>query len=116
MARTVYIVDPANPRRMIEVAKGDLTPRYGAWGKLASEEEIYGGARTAEGIDISSRKKRREHMKLHGLTDPGDYSGEYWKKKAEERRKFYAGEVDVSGGKRREDLARRLDQIRRTGR
>lgn len=112
MSRTVFIYDEKT-KKMVEIAKGDLTPRYGSWGKLTSEEEIYGGARTTEGIDISSRKKRREYMKLNGLTDPGDYNKGHWEKKAEERRKFYAGEVDVSGGKRREDLARRLDQMRR---
>lgn len=42
-----------------------------------SEEEVYGHDTTADGVDISSRRKRREYMKATGVTDFSDYSPDW---------------------------------------
>jgi hypothetical protein len=45
------------------------------------------GLATVDGIDISSKRKRREYMKVAGVTDSSDFSPEWVasKKAAEER-------------------------------
>jgi hypothetical protein len=116
MAR--YWYDPAQGK-VVEVAP-DFGNSSSGWGKLASEEEIYANARATDGTDISSRQKRREYMKAHGLGDTGDYNQaqgtsipSFWDRAAERRAKIRRGEIDTSGGRRREAIARALNQRRR---
>lgn len=51
-----------------------------------SEEEAYGHAVTADGVDISSRRKRREYMAATGVTDSSDYSPAFLEKRRKEIR------------------------------
>jgi len=44
--------------------------------QILTDSPAYDGLRTTDGIDISSRKKRAEYMRLHGLADQTDYSSE----------------------------------------
>lgn len=46
-----------------------------------SEEEVYGHDTTADGVDISSRRKRRDYMKATGVTDATDFSGDWYAQK-----------------------------------
>lgn len=39
-----------------------------------TEELVHGKTTTSDGVDISSRKKRREYMNATGVTDFSDYS------------------------------------------
>jgi hypothetical protein len=45
------------------------------------------GLKTIDGIDISSKRKRREYMKMANVVDTSDFSPEYMegRKKAQER-------------------------------
>jgi hypothetical protein len=45
-----------------------------------SEEEVYGHDTTADGTDISSKRKRRDYMKATGLADFSDFSPEWHEK------------------------------------
>lgn len=42
------------------------------------------GVSTTEGVDISSKRKRREYMKAHNLADHDDFKGQ-WAKQEQER-------------------------------
>lgn len=100
----------AEKKEMVEITGEEPTPM--GFGLRTSEGELYDGARTTDGVDISTRKKRREYFKATGTTDVSDYK-EQWAKQAEERRAHFAGERDVSNGRRREQLGRMLYNLGR---
>ena len=52
-----------------------------------SEEEVYGHLQTPDGVDISSRRKRREYMAATGVTDSSDYSPGFLEKRRKEIRR-----------------------------
>lgn len=52
--------------------------------QYATEELVHGKTVTTDGVDISSRKKRREYMKAVGVTDFSDYSPEWRDKRRKE--------------------------------
>ena len=125
MSKRSYRWDPEAPNSdgtkgaLVERGADWVDPGRGSmWGKLTSEGEQFDGLRTTDGVDISSRRKRREYMAATGTTDPSDFRGAagsvhgatYAERAAEARRKHFAGEVDVSGGRRREQLAQMLSQ------
>lgn len=49
------------------------------------------GLATTDGVDISSKRKRREYMRSAGVTDMSDFS-ESWSKAAKERESYAKGE------------------------
>jgi hypothetical protein len=109
--RYVMRTDEHGQPQLVEVPT-DYNSAPRPHGSLRSEGEQYDGLRTTEGIDISSRKKRREYMKANNVTDPSDYKRGYWEKSAQERAKHFSGQVDTSGGRRKETLARAMDAAR----
>lgn len=62
-----------------------------------TEGLVHGNTTTSDGVDISSRKKRREYMAATGVTDFSDYSPEWHDK----RKKSAERETD---GQRRSDI------------
>ena len=116
-ARRRYRFDPEAPRE--DGTKGALVevpPDYVGDGFSAghtSEGELYDGARTLEGVDISSRKKRREYMRANGLTDPSDFK-QHWPKVAEQRQRMQAGDFDHRA--RREAVGQAAYQVETRGR
>lgn len=62
-----------------------------------SEEEVYGHDTTADGVDISSRRKRKDFMTAAGVTDFSDFSPEWHekKKKSIEREKDQGRKSDI---------------------
>ena len=68
------------------------------------------GVRTVEGVDIGSRRKRREYMRLAGVADTSDFRG-VWEKAAKDRQQ----ELSSGNRERREAVERALYQ-RSTGR
>jgi hypothetical protein len=93
VSRRRYIWDPEHDNgdgtkgAMVEVAPDYQRHAFGE--KRTSEAEIYRDARTVDGVDISSRKKRREYKAAMGVTDASDYSADYIKKAGREREQFY---------------------------
>lgn len=62
-----------------------------------SEEEVYGHDTTADGVDISSRRKRRDYMRATGVTDFSDFSPEWREKqkKSIERERDTSRKTDI---------------------
>lgn len=62
-----------------------------------SEEEVYGHDTTADGVDISSRRKRKDYMAATGVTDFSDFSPEWHdkKKKSIERERDQGRKSDI---------------------
>lgn len=85
-------------------------------GHHTSEGELYDGLRTTDGVDISSRKKRREYMKSTGTTDPSDFASGYQRRKEQERARFFTGQTDASQGARKLTIARVMEQLSRGAR
>jgi hypothetical protein len=46
-----------------------------------TEELVHGKTKTTDGVDISSRKKRREYMQATGVADSGDFSSGWYERK-----------------------------------
>jgi hypothetical protein len=63
------------------------------------------GVAATDGVDIGSRKKRREYMKINNLADADDFKGE-WAKAQSERESFRSG--TQRDPERRESIARAL--------
>lgn len=70
----------------------------------------YEGQRTQDGTDISTRRRHREYLRVHGLATADDYTNT-WKQAAKEREKFYSGDFDHAG--RKEDVARAVHDLKR---
>jgi hypothetical protein len=71
-------------------ADHDDTPRStGDLGKFA-----YDNLQATDGTDISSRTKRREYMKRHGITDYSDFAGAR-EQAAKEKENFLSGRADT---------------------
>jgi hypothetical protein len=70
-----------------------------------SEEEVYGHDTTSDGVDISSRKKRRDYMRATGVTDASDFSSDWYAK----RRKEIANERNQQ---RKQDLITTYKRLR----
>lgn len=85
--RRVYYYDK-EAGRVVEGA-----PRRASSPKSAyfADERFFEGKVAPDGTDISSRTKFREYCKLHGVTDPRDYT-ETWAKADAERAAFAKGE------------------------
>jgi hypothetical protein len=43
-----------------------------------TEEIVHGNTKTTDGVDISSRKKRRDYMRAVGVADAGDFSNDWY--------------------------------------
>ena len=69
------------------------------------DRHMEGLSSPVDGSDIGSRRKRKEHMKRHGLVDAEDYKG-VWAKAAEERALTYQGKHPGQRKELRETLAR----------
>lgn len=57
-----------------------------------SEAEVYGNLVTAEGVDVSSRKRYREHCQRAGVTHYSDFRGE-WAQAEKRRAALASGEL-----------------------
>jgi hypothetical protein len=101
VSRRRYHYD-ASVDKVVEVSPDYMGEGYSAGGHT-SEGEIYDGARTIDGVDISSRKKRADYMKATGTTDPQDYAS-HWVKNKERIERARQGDFDHRG--RREALGR----------
>lgn len=81
------------------------------WSPTARTElmtgSCYDDARTADGVDISSRRKRNEYMRLNNLADFDDFKGT-WEKQRKARESFYRGERDPV---RRDAIGRAVHQL-----
>lgn len=110
MSRTRYRFDEAS-QSMVEVSSVYMGEGYSAGGRV-SEGEIYDGARTLDGVDISSRKKRREYMKATNTTDPSDYK-RHWVDTKEKIEAYRAGARDKD---RREALGRAAYEVEKGSR
>jgi hypothetical protein len=51
-----------------------------------TEELVHGKTVTTDGVDISSRKKRREYMQATGVTDSSDFSPGWFERTKKEKR------------------------------
>src|SRR5689334_8280259 len=49
-----------------------------------STDRHYENTATVDGTDIGSRRKREEYMRVHGVTDPRDFT-QHWNKSAADR-------------------------------
>jgi hypothetical protein len=58
--------------------------------QTATEELVHGKTQTTDGVDISSRKKRREYMQALGVTDSSDYSPEWVERRKADTKKEQA--------------------------
>lgn len=65
---------------------------------------FYENTCTDTGVDIGSREKHREYMRVHGLTNPSDYT-ESWAKAEAERAKIRNGEP-IMDRERRETIGK----------
>ncbi|HAM41748.1 MAG TPA: hypothetical protein DCP69_10560 [Candidatus Omnitrophica bacterium] len=74
---------------------------------------FYENVCTVDGVDIGSRKKRREYMRSNNLADTDDFKGE-WTKAAKRRDEIREGRHDSK--ERREALGRAMYQLERKGR
>jgi len=59
---------------------------------------------------ITGRKKLRDHMKEHGVTDSRDYSAEYVHKRRVSRENEMTGNTEQARQERRELISRELDK------
>ena len=67
----------------------------------------YDDARTVDGADISSRRKRSEYMRRNSLADADDFKGE-WSKAERARTDVRTAASDL---RRREDVERAIYQL-----
>jgi hypothetical protein len=65
-----------------------------------------------DGQVISGRARYRSYCKEKNLTNSADYTNE-WKKKADERAKFYTGDKSYDRTRRLEHLKQAYDKYRR---
>lgn len=49
--------------------------------QTTTEEIAHGNTRTTDGVDISSRRKRREYMSALGVADASDYSPGWYERR-----------------------------------
>lgn len=73
---------------------------------IVSDAFMEGTRSPLDGTDIGSRTKRREYMKLRGLSDAADYKGT-WEQAAKHRAAIQTGAVDRN--ERREQVARSME-------
>lgn len=66
------------------------------------------GVRAVDGTDISSKRKRREYMKVNSLADADDFKG-VWSSAEKERAAIRSGEIDRKA--RREAVERAIHQL-----
>lgn len=78
--------------------------------QTATEELIYGGL-SADGADISSRRKHREYMRANGLTTADDYT-QTWARAQKERENIRQG-GDFDTRERREAIGRAVYDLER---
>lgn len=57
-----------------------------------SEGEVFGNLVTAEGVDVSSRRRYREHCRAAGVTHYSDFKGE-WAQAEKRRAALASGEL-----------------------
>lgn len=89
---------------MVEVgADWDDAPRKAPH---VTEEIIYGNLRTTDGVDISSRRKRREYMRATGVTDSSDFSPGFYERVKKDKR-------NEQDRQRKQDLISTYKQLRR---
>lgn len=100
MSRTRYRYNPET--KALEEVAGDYTGGHDET-HAPFTDSYMDGVRTADGVDIGSRRKRRDYMRAAGVADASDYTGE-WAKAARRRE-------DVAAG--RHDKARRIEAIQR---
>lgn len=74
--------------------------------QTTTEGVEYSNAQTTDGVDISSRTKRREYMKATGVTDSSDFSPAY----VERRKKDAQREQDKQ---RKADMVTTYKQLRK---
>lgn len=65
-----------------------------------------------DGKVISGRRALAEHNKRHNVTNAADFTNE-WKEAEKKRAKFYTGEANVDGARRREALVHAYETLRR---
>lgn len=65
------------------------------------------GVAATDGTDISSKRRRREYMKVNNLADADDFKGQ-WAKQAKDRENAASGNFDRAA--RKEALARAVYQ------
>lgn len=82
---------------------------------VATEELLYGGLQSTEGVDISTRRRHREYMKANGYTIAEDYKGE-WARASEERAKAFTPGAGYDSKARREDIGRTIYELEKRGR
>jgi len=105
MSRRTYVWDDATQSLREVGTDFDVTPRN----LPAPVTDLYmDGTRTADGIDIGSRKKRRDYMRAAGVADVSDYT-ETWAKAEKQREQFFAGQHDKKA--RREAVERAAYQL-----
>jgi hypothetical protein len=81
----------------------------------ATEELIYGGLRTSEGIDVSSKRRHREYCRANNLGLADDYR-QTWSKAAEERAKAFTPGAGYDRAARREAIGRTIYELEKRGR
>ena len=101
-----YVWDEAQGRL---VNADEYTPPPSALSAPVMVDRFMEGVCTTEGIDIGSRRKRREYMKTNNLADADDFKG-VWKKAQEDRLRRRAGDFDHH--ERREAIGRALHELR----
>lgn len=109
MTRRRYVWDD-EAKQLVEVGEEWTdTPR----GNAGPVTDLYmDGQRTVDGVDIGSRRKRRDYMKANNLADVSDFT-ETWAKAAKQREAIRDGSAGRS--ERREAIARAIE-LARTGR
>lgn len=73
---------------------------------VATEALTYANLRTADGVDVSSRRKHREHMKAHDVALVDDFK-DSWARAAKER----AEGTPEEHRERRDDIGRAAYQL-----
>jgi hypothetical protein len=89
-----YVHRPGHPKandvgmvNVLDLGDDDSPQEEGrSGGNFIIDRWLEGTASPVDGSDIGSRRKRAEHMKIHGLVDADDYKGQWAKDKAERER------------------------------
>ena len=99
--------DPkANERGFVDITgeEAPMTARQVA----RADVSFMDGVRATDGADISSKRKRREYMKINNLADADDFSG-VWASKQKERAQIAEGRLPDRS--RRDDVGRALHRL-----
>jgi hypothetical protein len=101
MAR--YFYRPGHPKASANgfVSEADIgwEPPVEAKNAPIMVDRFYENTKATDGADIGSRRKHKEYMKAHNVTNSGDFSPEWYANKRKEYEREYAKE-------RRETLER----------